>query len=144
MLYNTYLTNRVRYRYRKQKAEACPRESGEQRTDDRGQMTEGREQRSEPRTRQANEWMRRWVSEKPHNPYFSPRRARSPQRKRCVSHGPAKKYNLMLSAVSAVSAVNDLLYNCRECSTNRPPFLQNKANFYRSQSVRKPFFHRGL
>jgi hypothetical protein len=26
-----------------------------------------------------------------------------------------------------------LLYNCKECSTNRPCFMQNKANFRKSQ-----------
>jgi hypothetical protein len=26
-----------------------------------------------------------------------------------------------------------LLYNCRECSTNRPLFMQNKANLRKSQ-----------
>ena len=32
----------------------------------------------------------------------------------------------------------NLLYNCRECSTNRSPFLQNKANFQKGQNERKP------
>jgi len=32
-----------------------------------------------------------------------------------------------------ITKLTNLLYKCRECSTNRPIFLQNKANFRKSQ-----------
>ena len=38
----------------------------------------------------------------------------------------------------------DLLDNCRESSTNRPPFLQNKANFPAVQNQRKLSYSKGL
>jgi len=50
----------------------------------------------------------------------------------------------IVSAVFAVSVVNDLLDNCRESSTNRPPFLQNKANSPAVQNQRKLSYSKGL
>ena len=50
----------------------------------------------------------------------------------------------ILSAVFAVSAVNDLLDNCRECSTNWAVFFQNKANSPAVQNQRKLSYSKGL
>jgi len=38
----------------------------------------------------------------------------------------------------------NLLYNCRESSTNRPPFFQNKANFRGGPNARKLSSEKGL
>jgi len=39
-----------------------------------------------------------------------------------------------LSAAGGMSkSMTNVLYNCKECSTNRPYFMQNKANFRKSQ-----------
>jgi hypothetical protein len=40
--------------------------------------------------------------------------------------------------------VDDLFDNCRESSTNRPPFLQNKANLPAGQNPRKRSFDKEL
>jgi len=37
------------------------------------------------------------------------------------------------SPISHGTCGHGLLYNCRESSTNRPIFMQNKANFQKSQ-----------
>jgi hypothetical protein len=46
-------------------------------------------------------------------------------------------YNVKLqrknSRISHGTCGHGLLYNCKECSTNRPIFMQNKANFRKSQ-----------
>ena len=40
--------------------------------------------------------------------------------------------------------VDDLFDNCRECSTNRPYFFQNKANLPAAQNGAKPSCKKGL
>jgi len=37
------------------------------------------------------------------------------------------------STVSRGACGHGLFYSCKECSTNRPVFMQNKANFLKSQ-----------
>jgi hypothetical protein len=49
-----------------------------------------------------------------------------------------------LGTASAASAVNDLLYYCREGSTNRPLFFQNKANLSGAQNKDKRSGRKGL
>jgi len=56
-------------------------------------------------------------------PEFSMRNVK-PQRKNYpISHGTPR----------GQACGRGLLYNCKECSTNRPCFMQNKANFRKSQ-----------
>jgi hypothetical protein len=40
--------------------------------------------------------------------------------------------------------VNDLLYSCRECSTNPPLLFKTKPIFDESENERKPSFDKGL
>jgi hypothetical protein len=49
-----------------------------------------------------------------------------------------------ISADQGIRIQPDLFDNCRESSTNRPPFLQNKANLPAAQNSDKLIFDKGL
>jgi hypothetical protein len=53
-----------------------------------------------------------------------------PERSRMGQNVKLERKN---SPISYGTCGHSLLYSCRECSTNRPIFMQNKANFRKSQ-----------